>query len=98
MPTPLVLSETMLEGSTGFYTFTIDQDVAFLTALTLTLYDMDTLAIINTRENQNVLNANGCTVTTDPGTPLVTTITLEITPADNVILNSHRIVEYRVLQ
>jgi hypothetical protein len=97
MTTPILLTETMLEGTTGYYTFTLDQDLSFLTALVLKLYDVDSHAIVNNRDWQDVLNTNGCTVTTDPGPPLVTTVTLELVPDDTVILDPTRLVEYRAL-
>ena len=99
----ILLTETMFEGTTGYYTFDLvdeaDQglDAAFLDSLTLTLSDVDSQQVINTRLNQDVLNVNNGTVTTDPGPPLVTTMTFEIQPADTVILNPNRWAEYRLL-
>lgn len=103
MATPQLLTETMLEGTTGYYRFElVDDDDAgldgsFLNSLTLTIYDVDSLQIVNGRENQDVLNTNDGSLETTPGPPLVTTMTLELQPADTVILNENRLVEYRVL-
>lgn len=103
MPTPLLLTETMLEGTTGYYRFeVVDEndealDAGFLTTLTLTLVDVDSQTIIHGRQNQNVLNANNGSLITDLGPPMVTTMTLELQPADTVILNEHRMSEARVL-
>lgn len=63
-----VLSTIIPEDSTSTYTAILrDQDgvavgAASLTALTLTLYNEATGAIINSRNAQNVLNANNVTV------------------------------------
>jgi len=97
MPTPILLTESMLEATSGFYTFTLDQDVAFLDTLTLTITDLDSGQTINSRAEQNILNANGGTVSTDVGPPVITTVTFELEPEDTVILNQNRLVEYRVL-
>lgn len=99
-----VLSTTLLEGTTGLYTFTLIDDVgdgidaSFLTSLTLTYYDRATQAIVNGRDTQNALNANDVTVLTDPGPPLVTTVTWELQPDDTVIVNEALQSEYRVIQ
>jgi hypothetical protein len=97
MTSPLLLTETMLEETTGFYTFTLDTDLAFLTTLTVTLQDVDSGQIVNGRDAQNILNANGGTVTTDAGPPVVTTVVLELLPDDTVLVNPVRRVEYRLL-
>ena len=103
MTTPILLTETMLEGTTGLYSFALvdeeDQgiDGGFLTTLTLTLYDVDSQTIINTRQDQDILNANNGSIETDPGPPLTTTVTVELQPEDTAILNEHRVKEYRVL-
>jgi hypothetical protein len=103
MPTPLLLTETMLEGTSGLYSFALVDlegqsiDSAFLTSLTLTLYDVDSNQIVNNRLDQNIFNANDGTVTTTASLTPVTTVTFNLRPADTVILNEHRLVEYRVL-
>lgn len=63
---------------------------ASLATLTLLLYDQTTelanpgttTAVINSRNRQNILNANGCAVSTGG------VMTLTLTPADNVIVNT----------
>jgi hypothetical protein len=97
MPSPILLTETMLEETTGFYTFTLDTDLTFLSTLVVKLLDVDSQQVINGRDWQDILNANGGTVSTDQGPPLVTTVTLELAPEDTVILNPARRVEYREL-
>ena len=53
-----------------------------LTALTLTLYALiDTLPIINTNTDKNILNANQGTIDADG------TFTLTLAPADNAIMS-----------
>jgi hypothetical protein len=102
--TPILLTETLLEETTGTYTFElVDEagagvDGQFLTTLTLTLYDLDSDQIVNGRQDQNILNTNGGTVQTVVGPPLVTTVTVALQPEDSVIFNPNRVAEYRVLQ
>jgi hypothetical protein len=103
MPTPELLSETLIEGTTGRYSFALVDadghgiDSSFLTMLTLTLYDVDSQQILNARQEQNIFNANNGTVTTTLGPPLTTTVVFQIQPADTVILNQNRLTEFRVL-
>jgi hypothetical protein len=97
MTSPILLTETMLEETTGFYTFTLDTDMAFLSTLTVTLHDVDSGQVVNGRDAQNILNANGGTVTTSPGPPVVTTVTFELAPDDTILVNPARRVEYRLL-
>jgi hypothetical protein len=103
MTTPIVLTTTLLEATTGFYSFPLTDengdgvDGSFLDTLTVQLYDLDTLQVLNNRDEQNILNVNNGHVVTDPGPPLVSTVTLDLQPADTVILNERRWVEYRVL-
>lgn len=103
MPQPILLTETLIEGTTGFYSFElVDEneapiDEGFLTSLTVTLYDVDSEQILNGRLHQDVLNVNGGLLDTDPGPPVVTTITLALLPDDTAIVNEARRVEYRVL-
>ena len=74
------------EATTGRYTATLyDEtgaviDGAALTTLTLTLYDVATNAVINSRSSQNVLNENGVAVTSDG------TLTWTIAKEDTVIV------------
>src|SRR5215831_3311190 len=99
MSTPQLLTDTLLEGTTGLYSFVlVDEngvaiDPIFLTTLTLTLYDADSLTIVNGRNHQDIHNVNGGSVTTMPGPPATTTVTFVILPADTVIFNEQRRVE-----
>jgi hypothetical protein len=103
MPTPILLTETLLEGTTGLYSFgLVDETGAgvpggFLNTLTVTLYDVDSNQVVNGRLDQDILNVNDGTVTSDLGPPVVTTVTLDLQPEDTVIFNEARLVEYRVL-
>jgi hypothetical protein len=103
MPGPELLTETLQEGTTGFFSFPlVDKDgngisLSFLTTMTLTYYDVESGEIVNNRLHQNVLNANNVTVNTESGPPLVTTVTFELTPADTVILNEAHALEHRVM-
>lgn len=79
---------TFLKGSTGLMTGILRDELgavvplASLTALTITLTDIDTGQIINTRNAQNALNTNNVTV--DSGGNLAWTLQ----PADNVIITA----------
>ncbi len=104
MATPDLLTTTLLEATTGLFSFPLlDQDnvgvpLVVLDTLTLTYYDMDSGAIVNNRLSQNALNANDVTVVTVPGPPLVTTVTFAIQPEDTVILNEAHALEQRIMQ
>ena len=52
-----------------------------LSTLTLTLYSIHSLAVINSRNAQNVLNAN------DVSVDVIGNLTWEMQPADNAILD-----------
>ncbi len=84
------------ERTTGRYTAVLvdESDVpvgsTIITALTLTLYDKASGAIINSRNDQNALNANG--VTLDVSGNLAWTVSY----LDNVILDSGKHVEHHV--
>ena len=103
MATPQLLTETLLEGTTGIYSFElVDEagvgiDSSFLSSLSVTAYDVDSGQVVNSRQDQDILNTNDGSVETDAGPPVTTTVTLEIQPEDTVILNENRLVEYRVL-
>jgi hypothetical protein len=56
--------------------------LASLTALTLTLYDVVTGGVINSRENQNIKNANGGTFGAGDGL-----LTMDFVAADTPIVN-----------
>lgn len=84
------------ESSTARLTATLKDETetaipaASINTLTLLLYDQltelaspgSTGAVINSRNRVNILNANGCTATSSGG------VTLTLTPADNVIVNT----------
>lgn len=57
-------------------------DANNLASLTVTLYDDATNAVINSRNGQNILGANGGTIEVD------NTVTMRLDPADNVIVGS----------
>jgi hypothetical protein len=103
MPTIPLLSTTLLESTTGLLTFTLVDSagegvpVSMLTTLTLTYYDVISGTIVNTREVQNVLNANDVSVTT-AGSPAVTTVEWQIQAADTSMVNPDLTLEYRVAQ
>lgn len=92
------------ESSSAKLTATIQDEseavipAASLTTLTLTLYNQateladpdSTAAIINSRSRQDILNANGCTVSTGG------VMTLTLTPADNVIVDDTKSSERHV--
>lgn len=64
---------------------------ANLTALTLTLYVKDSAgSIINSRNKQNVLNANGVTVDTSGN------LVYQMAPDDNVIINTGKLKEKHI--
>lgn len=71
------------ERTSGVITFTVEDEsgspvaLAAVTTFTLTLYDRDTRQIINSRQNQNVLNANNVTMHATSGL-----VTWTVQPAD----------------
>ncbi len=77
----------VIERSTAVYTATLKDETdtvipsASLTTLTLTLYDAANGTIINSRNGQNVLNANNVTIHATSGL-----LTWTMQPADNVIV------------
>lgn len=79
---------TINEGASALYTATLTDetgaaiDGTALTSLTLTVYNVDTGAIINSRSAQNVKNLNGVTITA------LGALTWTLAPADNVILGT----------
>jgi hypothetical protein len=87
-----LLEQFLYAQTTGLYTFlVVDEDgvpvdSAQVTSLTLTYYDVLSGAIINGRDNQDVLNTNDVTLVTDPGPPLVTTVTWSLQRADTLCL------------
>jgi hypothetical protein len=103
MPTIPLLSTTLLEATTGLLTFTlVDSDgagvpVSMLSTVTLTYYDVISGTIVNSRNAQNVLNANDVSIVT-AGSPAVTTVEWQIQPADTVMVDAELALEYRVAQ
>lgn len=89
MPSPIVSTETfssLTEATSGRYTATIRDEtetvlpVSLITVATLTLYAPTApITIINSRNAQDVLNANGVTID-EAGL-----LTWTITPADTAI-------------
>jgi hypothetical protein len=76
------------ERSTAKYTTDalLDEDgavvpAASLTTATLTLYDLTTGTILNSRSSQNILNANNVTITAGG------VLSWVLQPADNAIVN-----------
>jgi hypothetical protein len=103
MTVPIQLSDTLIEGTTGSYTFSIvDEggdvvDASVIDALTVTYYDVDAHEVINSRLDQDILGVNGGSITTDPGPPITTIIRLDLDVADTIILDDTRRIEQRVL-
>lgn len=86
-----------LELTSGQYTavLTDEEGVAIdgtiLTTMVLTLYNLDSdLTIINSRNDQDVLNTNGVTIDASGN------LTWTISPADNAIVNSAAAAERHV--
>lgn len=80
----------ILEGTSPQYTATLKDEatnlpvpLADITSLTLTLYDLESLNIINLRDEQNILNANNVTVHATSGL-----LTWQTQPEDNVIVDT----------
>ncbi len=91
------IADLIAEKTTQVLTCTIKDEtdtvipVAQIGTLTLTLYNQESRAIINVRENQNVLNANNVTVHSTSGL-----ITWLLQPADTAIENAAKSIEVRV--
>ena len=92
-------TEVIDESTTAVYTATIKDEngvpipLAQITALTLTLFNTKSMSIINTRDDQNVLNANGVVIHPTSGL-----LTWNISPEDTVIENDVMTLEARVAQ
>lgn len=88
-----LLPEMLWEATTGVYVFelvdegNVTVDASQINELTLTYYDWADGTIINTRQDQNILNANNVTLITPPGLPLITTLTWDIQVADTAIVH-----------
>ena len=83
----------VLERTTRIFSATV-QDLdgvaipaASLTTMVLTLYSLHSLAVINSRNAQDILNANNVTIDANG------LLTWELQPADNQILDNSRPVE-----
>ena len=93
-----IVGDPINERVTSFYTTTLtDQDgvvipAANLTTLTLTFYNRDSLAIINGRNAQPVLNINNVTIHATSGL-----LTWTMQPADNLIVDPTCAYEEHVL-
>lgn len=80
--------ETQAERSSGVVTATLVDETgapvakAGVTALTMTLYDAATNAIINSRKNQNVLDVNNVTMTAATGI-----VAWSVQPADMAMVS-----------
>jgi len=61
--------------------------LANINTMTLTLYLVGAETIINTKNDTNILNINGGVIA-DGGTPLKTTLTLTLAPADNAMIGT----------
>jgi hypothetical protein len=98
MSSTVVVFQTLIEGTTGFYSFDLTDaaglaiDASQTETLTLTVYDVATGTIVNGREAQDVLNANDVTLITVLS-PLKSTVTWALQPADTVRLGLRREVE-----
>lgn len=95
MPSPLATTEVfgpLNEKTTSQYTATIVDEagvavpLAQITAATLTLYATDAnQTIVNSRDNQNVLNTNGVTIHATSGLLTWTIATLDTAILDNTL-------------
>ena len=94
------LTDEILEKTTPTITaYLTDENgdavpVADIATLTLTLYGKETKAIINTRNDQDVLNLNGVTVEDDSTGTL---ITWELDIADTAILGTRAEEDHRAV-
>lgn len=83
------MSEPFLEKTSGQMTGTLTDETgavvpaASLTTLTLTLFDLASGTILNSRDAQNVLNTNNVTVSA------LGVLVWTIQPADNAIVNDN---------
>jgi hypothetical protein len=91
------IADLIAEKTTQVLTCTIKDEtdtvipVAQIGTLTLTLYNQESRSIINTRDNQNVLNANNVTVHSTSGL-----LTWLLQPADTAIETTSKSIEVRV--
>jgi hypothetical protein len=98
MSSTVVLTQPLLEGTTGFYSFELTDaaglaiDASQTETLTLTVFDVATGATVNGRNGQDALNTNDVTLVTVLS-PLVSTVTWAMQPADTVRLGLRREIE-----
>jgi hypothetical protein len=86
------------ERSTGSYTATLQDEagspiaLVSLTSLTLSLYDVNTGTVLNSRNNQNVLNLNNVTFGVTGGL-----LTWSVQAADNAVVGSRSLERHRAV-
>lgn len=82
-------ARTILEKTTAIYSATIKDEngnpvaLASIDAITLKLYAEGSSSYINSRNGQNIKNANNVTIHATSGL-----LTWEMTPADNVVVST----------
>ena len=92
-----LLSTPVRERTTAFYTTTIvdENDVgvalANIATLTLTYYDAETNAIINSRDDQDVKNTNNVVVAATGGG-----VTWTLQPLDTIIIDDRKELERHI--
>lgn len=92
-PTRTVLPGKVPERTTQFVTATFrdqDDEAIVPSSLTLTLYDLASGNVINSRSGVSIRNTNGGTVTANG------VLTLELSANDNVVLNTHKATEQHI--
>jgi hypothetical protein len=98
MASTVMLTQALLAGTTGFYSFVLTDtndvpiDASQTETLTLTVIDLATGTVVNAREAQDVLNTHDVTLLTSTG-PTVTTVTWAMQPEDTVQVGTRREVE-----
>lgn len=92
-----VIPDLIPEKSTWRYTGVLKDEkavaipAASLTTLTLTLYNLETLAIINSLDGINILNTNRGTVDANGN------LAITLHPADNLIVDTTKIEETHMM-
>lgn len=93
---PLAPVPPLIEKTSALYTAQLIDETgtpvsgSVLFTFTLTLYDLQTGTIINGRNNQNVLNANGVTIDSNGN------VAWSIAPADTIILSNELEIETHI--
>lgn len=91
------LKQAIPEGGTARLTFNLKDDaggaipLAAIQTLRLWLYDEESVTILNTRTNVDILNANGGTVGATDGAA-----SFRLTAADNLLYNPAKDTEWHV--